>query len=234
MPKQVEDSAVAALYAQLGDRLQLKESIVKGILVIAPNEAPYLQDLRRWLLMANGEVIASAKGEKAAKAKGDKAAKAKGTKGERTAGAKGLKAKGDKAKAEEVNEEEQDPRSEALDNIEKYAYQYSSGYELFTDEWKTASELQLLMPFERNELDGMLRRNSQIELSDSINTYLLQVTEKYLSGERTPMDYARPQLEEYILSTRQAQFLQEERERLYLLLSYLVWEEGKGQEFTLS
>jgi len=75
--------------------------------------------------------------------------------------------------------------------------------------------LQLLMPFERNEIDAMLRRSSQIELADTVNTYILQVMDKRLSGEQMPIDYARPQLEEYILSTRQAAFLKDERERIY-------------------
>jgi len=194
MPKEVADSTVEQLYAQVADRMLLKESIMKGILVVVANDAPMLSDLRRWLLMANGEKVEPLKADRN-KAKHDKN-KQKGRKTEKQA-------------------EPQEEETNVLDDIEKYAYQYASGYELFTDEWKSASELQLLMPFERNEIDAMLRRSSQIELSDTVNTYILQVMDKRLSGEQMPIDYARPQLEEYILSTRQAAFLKDERERIY-------------------
>jgi hypothetical protein len=194
MPKEVADSTVEQLYAQVADRMLLKESIMKGILVVVANDAPMLSDLRRWLLMANGEKVEPLKADRN-KAKHDKN-KQKGRKTEKQA-------------------EPQEEETNVLDDIEKYAYQYASGYELFTDEWKSASELQLLMPFERNEIDAMLRRSSQIELSDTVNTYILQVMDKRLSGEQMPIDYARPQLEEYILSTRQAAFLKAERERIY-------------------
>lgn len=195
MPKEVADSTVEQLYAQVADRMLLKESIVKGILVVVANDAPMMSDLRRWLLMANGEKVEMPKTDKN-KGKNEKN-KLRGRKPEKP--------------AEPQEEEERN----VLDDIEKYAYQYASGYELFTDEWKSASELQLLMPFERNEIDALLRRSSQIELADTVNTYILQVMDKRLSGEQMPIDYARPQLEEYILSTRQAAFLKEERERIY-------------------
>ncbi|MBR1878398.1 MAG: hypothetical protein IJ814_05250 [Paludibacteraceae bacterium] len=194
MPKNVADSTIEALYNQLGNRLLLKESIVKGIVVVVPNEAPGLADLRDWLRIANGE--------KVEKKKADSHNRRSNGKGKRNT-----------QPVVELSEEEM--RSEALDNIEKFAYQNASGYELFTEEWKTASELLLLLPFERNELDGRMKKDSQIEISDSINTYLLQVTDKHLQGELMPLDYARPQLEEYILSTRQADFLRSERIRLY-------------------
>lgn len=197
MPKEVADSTVEQLYQQVADRMLLKESIVKGILVVVANDAPMMSDLRRWLLMANGEKV--------------EPAKVKGEKG------KAKDSKKWKVESRKKKEEPAEPQEEGnvLDDIEKYAYQYASGYELFTDEWKSASELQLLMPFERNEIDAMLRRSSQIELADTVNTYILQVMDKRLSGEQMPIDYARPQLEEYILSTRQSAFLKDERERIY-------------------
>ena len=55
----------------------------------------------------------------------------------------------------------------------------------------------------------------QIEKSDSVKTYLLQVTDKHLRGEQMPIEYARPEIEKIVLSTRQVEFLQKERERLY-------------------
>ncbi len=79
----------------------------------------------------------------------------------------------------------------------------------------TASDLLLHMPFERDNMDAQLRDRKQIEVSDSTKTYILQVTDKHLRGEQMPLDYARPEIEKLILSGRQTEFLQKERERLY-------------------
>ena len=102
-----------------------------------------------------------------------------------------------------------------LDNIEKYAYQNASGYELFTDKWLTTTDLIASMPITRAELEAALKNKNQIEVSDTLKTYILQVTDKHLMGEKMPMDYARPEIEKIVLNARQVEFLQKERERLY-------------------
>lgn len=155
MPKTVADSTVIQLYTQMPDRFMLDESIVRGMLVVIPADAPKADKLRSWM-----------------------------------------------AKQE-------------LDAIEKYAYQNASGYELFLDRWKTTTQLMAQMPIERADLETALKNKNQIEVSDSLKTYLLQVTEKHLRGNQMPLDYARPQIEKIVLNTRQVEFLNKERERLY-------------------
>jgi len=102
-----------------------------------------------------------------------------------------------------------------LDNIEKYAYQNASGYELFLDKWLTTTDLLWQIPVDRAELESRLKSRNQIEVTDSLKTYLLQVTDKHLRGEQMPLDYARPHIEKIVLNARQVEFLQKERERLY-------------------
>ena len=104
---------------------------------------------------------------------------------------------------------------EKLDEIEKYAYQNASGYELFTDKWLTTTELLAHVPAERAEIEAQLKNKNQLEVTDSLKTYLIQVTEKHLRGERMPLEYARPEIEKIVLSERQVDFLNKEREKLY-------------------
>jgi len=99
--------------------------------------------------------------------------------------------------------------------LEKYVYQNASGYELFTDKWLTTTELLAKIPVERAELETRLKAKNQIEVADTLKTYLLQVEDKHLRGEQMPMEYARPQIEKMVLSARQVEFLTKERERLY-------------------
>ena len=110
----------------------------------------------------------------------------------------------------------QQPDSEEnIEWIEKFAYQYAVGYELFLEEWKSANELFLHMPFERDYLNKQLKGKSQIELQDSTNVYLLQITDFYRQGARMPLSYARKEIENIILRQRQVEFVQRERELLY-------------------
>ena len=104
---------------------------------------------------------------------------------------------------------------EKLDEIEKYAYLNASGYELFADKWLTTTDLLAHMPAERAEMENMLKAKNQIEVTDSLKTYVLQVTEKHLRGEQMPMEYARPEIEKIVLYERQVDFLNKEREKLY-------------------
>ena len=155
MPKGVADSTIAQIYEQMPDRFILDESIVKGMIVVVPNDAPKIDKLRSWM-----------------------------------------------------NKKE-------MDAIEKYAYQNATGYELFDDRWLTTTDLLGNLPMDRAELESLLKGKNQIEKADSTKTYLLQVTDKKLRGEQMPIDYARPKIEKIVLSTRQVEFLQKERERLY-------------------
>lgn len=155
MPKTVSDSTALQIYAQMPERFRLDESIMQGILVVVPKDAPKIDKLRKWL------------------------------------------------------------DAKSMDDIEKYAYQNASGYELFTDRWLTTTEMLLHLPMERAELENRLKTKNQIEVADSTKTYLLQITDKHMRGEQMPMDYARPEIEKIVLSERKVDFLQKERERLY-------------------
>lgn len=102
-----------------------------------------------------------------------------------------------------------------LERIEKYAYQYGSGYELFLNEWKTTNQILMNIPMERSELMAELHKKDIIETRDSVNTYLLRVTRYHSAGEHMPLNMARSQIQEHILTWRQVHFLQEQREKLY-------------------
>lgn len=102
---------------------------------------------------------------------------------------------------------------ENLEYIEKYAYQYASGYELFTDEWRTGNQIQLRMP--TNKWQKSLAAGKQFAEPDSTSLYLLQVSDCRLAGETMPLDYAREAIDKMVLSERRVTFLQEQRQKLF-------------------
>ena len=159
MSQHVEDSVVLAYYEANKHRFVLRETILRGVLLVVPNGAPSMDQLKRYIVEPQDE--------------------------------------------------------EHIEWVEKYAYQYASGYELFLDEWKTANQILLRMPFEEDNLQKQLKQQRQITMQDSLNNYILQVVDVYVKGEQMPIDYARKEIEKIILSQRQVDFIESERENLY-------------------
>jgi hypothetical protein len=104
---------------------------------------------------------------------------------------------------------------ENLEQIEKYAYNYATGYELFLEEWKNSRQILLRMPISDANLQKQLHQKRQLVVEDSINTYLLQVTDVHMKGAEMPLDYARGEIEQLLLNERRVEFLEQEREKLY-------------------
>lgn len=102
-----------------------------------------------------------------------------------------------------------------IESIEKYAYRYATGYELFIDEWKTNNQLLVWLPLEKNDLQKILKQNQQIELTDSVSTYILQITDMRQAGEPMPLEYARAEIEPVLLRERAKTFITDERKRIY-------------------
>ena len=159
MSQHVEDSVVLAYYETNKHHFVLRETILRGVLLVVPNGAPSMDQLKRYIVEPQDE--------------------------------------------------------EHIEWVEKYAYQYASGYELFLDEWKTANQILLRMPFEEDNLQKQLKQQRQITMQDSLNSYILQVVDVYVKGEQMPIDYARKEIEKIILSQRQVDFIESERENLY-------------------
>lgn len=159
MPQEVEDTLVNQFYQENISHFILPETVLKGVLLVVPNGAPDMDQLRRRIVEPTSE--------------------------------------------------------ENIEWIEKFAYKYATGYELFLDQWQTTSQIVLRMPFEKDDLNKRLKQKRQIEMQDSINTYILQVTDIYQDGANMPIDYARPEIEKIILRQRQVEFLSTEKQGLY-------------------
>ncbi len=108
-----------------------------------------------------------------------------------------------------------DLTDEHLEKIEKYAYQYATSYELFSDQWQTMHEVMLRMGVSSKDKEQEMRHNQLVENSDSTHIYLLRVTERHLQGEAMPVDYAHGEIVKALLNQRQVQFLQKQRDEMY-------------------
>ncbi len=104
---------------------------------------------------------------------------------------------------------------ENIELIEKYAYQYASGYQLFTNEWIGGNQILIRMPASDADFSKKLRAGNYLEIRDSTSISMLRITDKHLVGEVMPLDYAEPRIRAAILQKRQVNFLQHYRDALY-------------------
>lgn len=104
---------------------------------------------------------------------------------------------------------------ENIAEIEAYAYQNATGYELFLDQWVNINQINIKFPSEKSGLSEQLRKDNLIEVSDSSQTYILRLTDKRFIGQTMPLDFAEEEIRNILLSQRRKQFLAAYREQLY-------------------
>lgn len=102
-----------------------------------------------------------------------------------------------------------------IEKIEKYAYQYATGYELFTDKWKSSNQILLKMPVSSDALNAAIRQQQQIEVRDSAQIYLLQLTDKRFVGDLMPLELADPEIRKIMLQERRTDFIQQQKDAMY-------------------
>ena len=106
---------------------------------------------------------------------------------------------------------------EDIDNIEHYAYQFASVYQMFTDNWQPLGKLTAKMPIDDAAAIQQLKnkKTETINVSDSASIYLLRITDKYLAGEVMPFDYAEPLIKQSIMEKRKLDFLKSYEQNIY-------------------
>jgi len=104
---------------------------------------------------------------------------------------------------------------ESLDEIEKYGVRYAVRYESFYDSWTPVTDIQSILPQLNQPLDRLLEQNTALETKDDKFVYFLNVSEFIPRGSAKPMDQARPQIQELLMNSREAGFMQRIKEELY-------------------
>jgi len=154
----IPEDSMLMFYNAHPELFKLKESIVKGILLIIPKDAPYQKNLREWLSK---------------------------------------------------------PSNTNMEQIEKYAYQNAHGYELFADNWTTITKILLRVPSDESTLVPLIRSKNLIEISDSTNIYLLQVSDKHFAGGLMPYDYAKSDIESLMRRQNETRYIQDWEQNKY-------------------
>lgn len=115
-----------------------------------------------------------------------------------------------------------------IEKIEKYAYQYATGYELFTDKWKTSNQIMLKMPITTEAFSNALRSQQQIEVRDSAQIYILQLTDKLTTGDMMPLELAEPEIRKIMLQERRADFIRQQKDAMLEDADLIIYGSSDG------
>lgn len=84
----------------------------------------------------------------------------------------------------------------AFDNIERVGLRHATAYEYFGDEWHEWSEIAERIPYRFFDADAFVKSTSDFETSYEGSVYLLHISDKVLSGELMPYEFARLKIAE--------------------------------------
>ena len=104
---------------------------------------------------------------------------------------------------------------ESFEEIEKYSIRNAARCEFFYDNWRTVSELEVLLPAMDNSLESLLNENGSFEFKDEEYIYLLNVSEYAPKGGIEPLDHARPRIRGLLINSNEVSYMRKIKEDLY-------------------
>ncbi len=97
-------------------------------------------------------------------------------------------------------------RSEDLESLKSYSFQFASNYSLEDSTWINFDEVIKNSPFSTisNKIQ-FLRRNRYVEETDSSYLYLFKIDEYKISDEISPLEFVREDIKKIILNKRKVE-----------------------------
>jgi len=105
---------------------------------------------------------------------------------------------------------------ESLERIEKYSIQNALIYDFFYDHWVMFDEVMGKVPQKISDPVQFLRTHNHLEVSDSVYTYFLNISDRLLVGNVAPFDFVKTQIHSMLVNKRKIDYLREFGENLYL------------------
>lgn len=102
-----------------------------------------------------------------------------------------------------------------IENIERFAYQYASAYQLFTDSWQKVNTIAENTPLDAVDLSKQMVKHNLIETTDSTNIYILSITDKRFAGDSMPFEFAEPEIRNLLLQQRKIDFIKQYEQQTY-------------------
>ena len=105
--------------------------------------------------------------------------------------------------------------SAKIEEVEKYAYQYGTNFDIFLNEWRSLNQFRLLLPIHYKDLVQKIHYSTLIECNDSTYTYILLIKDKCLVGEIMHKELASEEIRQKLIKESEHDFIEKERDALY-------------------
>ena len=104
---------------------------------------------------------------------------------------------------------------ESFEEIEKYCIRNAARCEFFYDNWRTVTELEVLLPIQEEPLETILKDSSSYEFKDNEYIYLLNVSVFAEKGGIEPLDHARARIKGLLINSNEVAYMRKIKEDLY-------------------
>jgi hypothetical protein len=98
---------------------------------------------------------------------------------------------------------------ENIKDLEAYCFQYADNYDFFNDNWVDFSELLDKIPLQMGNPENYLRYRQYIEASDSTHHFFIRIYSFAFTGDPSPIELVRTDIEKIILNKRKIKLLNE-------------------------
>ncbi len=96
---------------------------------------------------------------------------------------------------------------ESIKSLEAYCYQHAETYDFFDDSWVDFSKLLDKIPIQIGNPENYLRYRQTIEASDTTYHYFVRIHRYAFSGDPSPLELVREDIEKIILNKRKIELL---------------------------
>jgi len=119
------------------------------------------------------------------------------------------------AKTELIKNLVLDDSEEGKNALREYCIQYAKSFDFFNENWVNFQIVKNNIPETINDDSQLLNRNKQIEVTDSLYYYIVNIEDFKLAGEPAPVEYVEKNIRNLILNKRKIDFLKEVEENVY-------------------
>jgi hypothetical protein len=105
--------------------------------------------------------------------------------------------------------------SESIRSLEAYCFQYAETYDFFNESWVDFSGLLDKIPVQIGNPGNFLHYRQNLEASDSVYHYFVRIYDYALSGDPSPLELVKIEIEQIILNKRKIRLLNELETSIY-------------------
>lgn len=105
---------------------------------------------------------------------------------------------------------------DVIEKLEKYSLRNAVSYDYFYDRWTSVPDVAAKIPLKVLDTDAnYLDKNRNVEVKDTAFCYFLHIEDFLGKDKQKPLDFARDEIKEILISLKRVEFINKVKEDLY-------------------